>query len=182
MSNEGDDGAKRIPPALLAAVLAKCGDLVQRYLWKRMRRVPRHNIEEISQETYERLLRLLPGEPIEDLERFILGVAWNVACDFAMKSTRERKRLSYEPEDVEKSFELDRDIWLNEPQSEAEMDQELARIARRLPRHLLTTLILCERYGYTYEEAAAKLGTSVHTIKKWLADAKARCQVGANRR
>jgi RNA polymerase sigma factor (sigma-70 family) len=182
MSDEGDAGPKRIPPELLAAVLAKCGNLVQSYLWRRMRSAPRYIIEEISQETYERLLRLLPGAPIENLEAFILAVAQNVARDFEMKESQGRKRLSVDPDDVERCFERRPDIWLNEPQDEAQRAQELLRVEKLLRPHLLATLILCERDGLTYEEAAKKLGKSTHTIKKWLAEAKARCLVDANRR
>ena len=176
MRNERDGRPKRIPPELLDEILARCGNFVQRFIQRRMRGARQYNIEDVSQETYLRLLRLLPGEPIQDLNAFMLAVADNVIRDFAMKDSRDRMRMSFDSDEAERLFER----VVDDPQNEAETDQELAQITKHLPQHLLATLLLCERDGLTYEEAAKKLGKSPHTIKKWLADAKARCLVRAN--
>ena len=90
--------------------------------------------------------------------------------------------MNYDSDEVDRLSELAAEGWVNGPQNAAETKQELERITKHLPPHLLATLILCERDGLTYEEAAKKLGKSPHAIKKYLAEAKARCLVRANRR
>jgi RNA polymerase sigma factor (sigma-70 family) len=182
MRNERDVCPKWIHPESLSALLERYRDRVQRFIKGRMRGAPRHNIEEVCQETHLRLIRLLPGKRIQDLESYISRVAANVAMDFSMKDSRERERTSFDSDEVDRLSELAPAIWINEPQNAAEIEQELARITNHLPPHLMATLLLCERDGLTYEEAAKKLEKSPHTIKKWLADAKALCLVRANRR
>ena len=155
---------------------------MQRLIAKHIRGVPRHSIEDISQETYLRLLRLLPDEPIENLEAYILTVAAHVTVDLAMKDSRERKYMSFDSEQVDRLCELAADGWVNDPQNTAETEQEIAWLTKHLPPILLATLLLCGRDGLTQEEAAKRLGKSPHAVKKYLAEARTRCQVRANRR
>ena len=182
MSNKRDGGPKRELPESPSALLARYGNGVRRFIRRRMRGASQHDIEDVSQETYRRLLRLLRGDPVRNPDSYILTVAANVVKDFAMKDFRERKHMDYDSDEVDSLPEIAADGWGSDPQNATEMEQELARITKHLPPHLLVTLILCERDGLTYEEAAQKLGKSPHAVKKYLAEAKARCLVRANRR
>jgi DNA-directed RNA polymerase specialized sigma24 family protein len=102
--------------------------------------------------------------------------------DFVTNDSQSRERMGFDTDELERFFELMPNGWVEDPQITAEREQELARITKHLPRHLKATLFLCERDGMTYEEAGKKLGKSPNTVKKWLADARAHCQVRANRR
>ena len=173
---------KKIRPESLAELLAKYGNLVRRTVRNRLRGAGQHNIDDVAQETHLRLLRLLPGKHIEDLDSYISTVATNAAIDFVTNDSQNRGRMSFDPDEVEIFFELIPYGWVEDPQNTTEVEQELARITKHLPRHLKATLLLCERDGMTYEEAGKKLGKSPNTVKKWLADARAHCHVRANRR
>jgi RNA polymerase sigma factor (sigma-70 family) len=173
---------KPIPPESLAELLAKYGNLVRRTIQKRLRGSAHHNIDDVAQETQLRLLRLLPGKHIEDLDAYICAVATNAVIDFVTNDSQSRERMGFDTDELERFFELMPNGWVEDPQITAEREQELARITKHLPRHLKATLFLCERDGMTYEEAGKKLGKSPNTVKKWLADARAHCQVRANRR
>jgi len=175
--NEHGDRPKRIPPEALDELLARSANFVRRFIQRRTRGAAQYSIEDIAQETYLRLLRLLPGKSIEDPNAYMLAVAENVIRDFAMKASRDRMLMSFDSDEAERFSER----AVHDSQNEAETEQELVRITNHLPQHLMATLLLCERDGLTYEEASKKLGKSPHTIKKWLADAKARCLVRANR-
>jgi RNA polymerase sigma factor (sigma-70 family) len=180
MANKDDDGRKRGFPESFNALLAKYGSRVQHFIERRMRGAPRHNIEDVSQETYVRLLRLLPGHPIKNPDAYILTVAANVVKEFALRDSRERKLMNYDSDEVDRLSELAEDGWVNGPQNAAEAEQELAWIRKHLPPILLATLILYGRGERTYEEVGRILGKSPHAVKKYLAEARARCQVRAN--
>jgi len=160
---------KTIRPESLAELLAKYGNLVRRTVRKRLRGAGQHNIDDVAQETHLRLLRLLPGKHIEDLDSYISTVATNAAIDFVTNDSQNRGRMIFDPDEVEIFFELIPYGWVEDPQNTTEVEQK-------------ATLLLCGRDGMTYEEAGKKLGKSPNTVKKWLADARAHCHVRANRR
>lgn len=172
---------KPIRPESIGELLAKYGNLVRRTIQKRLRGAAHHDIDDVAQETHLRLLRLLPGKHIEDLDAYISTVATNAVVDFVTNDSQTRERMSFDTDELERFFDLMPNGWVEDPQITAEREQELARITKHLPRHLKATLLLCGRDGMTYEEAGKKLGRSPNTVKKWLADARAHCTVRANR-
>jgi RNA polymerase sigma-70 factor (ECF subfamily) len=147
-----------------------------------MRGAPRASIEDVIQETYLRLLRLLPASSVKNLEAYIRQVATNVVKDFAKRDSRERRHISFDSYEVDKLSDDSAAGWVDPAESAVETEEELARITEHLPPHLRATLLLRKRDGLSYDEIATQLGKSPHTIRKYYFAALALCVVRANRR
>jgi RNA polymerase sigma-70 factor (ECF subfamily) len=182
MAKKGDGGPEQGFPESLSELLTKGSDRVQRFIEQKMRGEPRQSIEDVAQETYLRLLRLLPVNSVRNLQAYVLQVATNVVKDSAMKHSRERKRISFDSDAVDRLSEHLADGSVEDAQDLAEMQEELMQIMKKLPPILRATLLLCTRDELTYEEAAKKLGITPHAIKKYLSEARARFDLLANRR
>jgi len=175
MGNDDGEQERGLPDSL-EALLTGCRDRVLRSIRGRWRRKPQ-DIDDIAQETYLRLLRLLPGASINNPEAYVIKVAINVINDFAAKDCRDRARSN----ELARLSEADTDLLVDSLQDALETEQELAMVTRYLRPKLLAALTLCERDGLTYEETASVLGVTHHTIKRWVADAKAYCMVRAEK-
>jgi RNA polymerase sigma factor (sigma-70 family) len=169
-----DEPERELPESL--EVLLGYRDRVLRSIRRRMGPKPQ-DIDDVAQETYLRLLRLLPGVTIDNPEAYVQRVAMNVINDFAARDLRHRERC----DELARLSEADIDTSVGSLQDAVETEQELAKLTRYLRPKLLAALVLCERDGLTYEEAAPVLGVSQHTIKRWVADAKAYCMVRAKK-
>jgi len=181
MGQDENNGREPGLPDSVETLIMGCRDGVHRLIRRRMRRKP-HDIDDIAQETYLRLLRLVPRGTLNNPEAYVKSVATNVMNDFDSRDARDRGRLSYNSDELAQLSEADADAWVNSLQDAVEAEQELARVTKYLRPKLLAALILCEREGFSYEEAAQKLGVSPSTIKQWLTEARAHCAIRASKR
>lgn len=175
MGNKDGDDPKPGLQESLGDLVARCGGRVQRFIERRLRGASHQSVDDVAQETYLRLLRMPPSAPVENPEAYILQVAANVIKDSAMRDARERERISFDSDDLDKVCERVEHACMDHAQNALEAEQELARIKNTLPPILLATLVLRKRDGLSYEQIAQRLGKSPHTIKKYLSEAIARC-------
>jgi RNA polymerase sigma-70 factor (ECF subfamily) len=140
------------------------GDL-RRFLAKR--RIVESDIKDVCQEVYLRLLRFDRAAVVQNPQAYLFRVAANVAHDFKL---RQQRWQPAEPQDLQAREE--------QPSTQPGPEQlaEQAARARRTAQALATlppmaraALALQIQEELTYEQIAARLGTSRRSVKRAVA-------------
>lgn len=145
---------------------------LHRYLTRRLNNP--EDVDDLAQEVYMRLLRIDEDKIIREPLAYLYGVASHVVADFWIGAERDRDQLNIDGNTVE---EWSNDPALALPDDLAErlnLQQQLERALSQLPPMHAAVLLAHKRDGLSYEETAVKLGISVHTVEKYVTQAKAR--------
>jgi len=139
---------------------------LHRYLARRLSQ--RQDAEDLAQEVYLRLLRIDRAKRVHKPVAYIFGIASHVVADFISESRQGRERVDDrgDPPDERSSSPDELEDRLN-------LQQQLMRAFARLPKTHALVLIAHKHRGLSYEEVAAELGLSVHTVEKYITQAKA---------
>ncbi len=120
---------------------------------------------ELAQETYLRVLRQPPREPVLNARGFIFRIARNLIIDHARsRETRDQHDvgMAYLYEVTGESPELF-DVVAARRDMEA-----LADALKRLPAQCQQIFLLCRLQGLPHKQVARELGVSVSTVEKQL--------------
>jgi RNA polymerase sigma-19 factor, ECF subfamily len=155
----------------LSSVAARYGRRLRRFLSVHLRNV--HDVPDLAQEVYLRLLRVERHETIRNPEAYLFTVASHVIHQHAL-------RRSSEPVSVEITEAL---AELQAPEREepthraesAQRVEALEQALRELPPRVAAALVLHRIEGYTVQEIGDRLGVSRETAKKYLARAAEHC-------
>jgi len=139
---------------------------LHRYLARRLTK--RQDAEDLAQEVYLRLLRVDAAKRVQKPVAYIFGIASHVVADFRseMKHGQERLKEADDEPDDRASAPDDLPDRLN-------LQQQLERAFARLPQTHALVLIAHKHRGLSYEEVAAELNLSIHTVEKYVTQAKA---------
>ena len=166
---EADNSVSRLA---LSAFRAHAREL-QRFL---MRRVgDRHDVDDLSQEVFARLLRVENADLIRSPLAYLLGIATHVIREF-----RQRRQHPLVVFDSEVADTLSEQPDARNSVSDAdqmELRNWLEAALQQLPPTHQLVLLLVKRDGLSYEEASDRTGLSVHTIEKYLVEARARLRL-----
>jgi RNA polymerase sigma-70 factor (ECF subfamily) len=144
---------------------------LHRYLSRRLHQPS--DVDDVSQEIYLRLLQNNRSTLVSKPLRYLYGVAAHVLADFWADRFEDHEHLVVDSDAVES--------WCEEGENAAEdhladnlnlhqqIEQAMAQLA---PTHA-AVLMAHKGNGLTYEEVAAKLGLSIHTVEKYVTQAKA---------
>ena len=129
---------------------------------------------DLTQEVYLRFLRADRDELIRNPEAYLYTVAVNLLREQSVLERRWGRAVD--------AAELPTDpalVNFRTPEEEVESEARMARINRlveALPPKLQAVLILQYRDGLTYQEIAARLGVTPHTVKKYVMQGLALCR------
>ncbi len=130
---------------------------------------------DVAQEVYLRLTRLEDLSSVRDPRAYLYGVATHVVLEYRARAQRDP--VTFDSDTVEN---VSRDAAYAAPDTLAERLDTQRRLERALsslaPTHL-AVLVLHKRDGLSYEEVAGKLGLSVHTVHKYVIQAKAQVRL-----
>ena len=157
-----------------AALVHRYAGAVRRYFSRRLARI--HDTEDLAQEVYLRLLRIENTTRIQRPLNFVYGMARHVLLDHRADSARREDILDSASDS--KPDQCDYSHGLADcPEDQAIIQQQLEDILDKLPPLFSAILLLHDRDGRSYEEVAATLGISVHTVKKYITEARARARM-----
>jgi RNA polymerase sigma factor (sigma-70 family) len=173
VSSNAQSGANQSASGLaLSAFHTHARDL-QRFLLRRVG--DRNDADDLSQEVFARLMRVENVELVRHPLAYLLGIASHVVREF-----RHRKQHVIFDSDMAESLAENVELiprGITNDSEQVELQNWLDDALRQLPATHQVVLLLVKRDGHSYEEAAAKTGLSVHTIEKYLVEARARLRV-----
>ena len=153
-----DEDRTRFLSGLFAAQRAR----LHAYIQRRIRN--KHDLEDIAQEAFLRLLRVPNLDLVRDPIAYLFTIAGNVIKENRIADDRATRAVRIDDEDVYEQLGEYLDI-------EGDMDHD-SRVARlkevlpQLPDKTYATVMLQYFRGYSYQEIADLLGISTHTVKK----------------
>lgn len=149
----------------------KYGAELHRYLVRRLRRP--QDADDLAQEVFLRLLRLKDADFVQKPQSYLYGIASHVVHEFRMRAELESERLTFDSEQIESLSEQRLNLQVQDPLERLQIREQLDRALERLPPTHRAVLLLLKRDGMSYQEAAKALHLSVHTVEKYLFQAKA---------
>lgn len=155
----------------LSAFSAHAREL-QRFLLRRVG--DRQDVDDLSQEVFARLMRVENAELIRNPLAYLFGIATYVVREFRQR--KQQQCVIFDSDMAEALVEDGRDATARNADS-LELQNWLDNALMQLPPAHQAVLLLVKRDGLSYEEAAAKTGLSVHTVEKYLVEARARLRV-----
>jgi RNA polymerase sigma factor (sigma-70 family) len=145
-----------------------------RYLLARLPK--REDAEDLAQEAFLRLLRVPRTDLIAHPDAYLFRIAANLLLEFRLRAKRSRVTF-----DSERADRLSQVLGAeDEPSAKVELLADAASLQQAietLPLKCRTALVLHRRDGLTYSQIGAKLGVSPDMVKKYLAQAVARCRI-----
>jgi RNA polymerase sigma factor (sigma-70 family) len=153
-----------------ASVFGRYAALLHRFLVRRLK--DPESADDVAQEVFSRLARLKQSDFVRKPQSYLFGIAFHVVREFHARV--EHERVTYDSEVLEQLAEHPAEIERDELEARMNLRQQLEQALAQLPEAHRTVLLLCKRDGMTYEEAAKVSGLSVHTVEKYLVQARAK--------
>jgi RNA polymerase sigma-70 factor (ECF subfamily) len=145
---------------------------LHRFLLRRLRRP--EDADDLAQEVFLRLLRRENAELVRKPQAYLFGIAAHVVREFRMYTEREQERLTFDSQELEHAAEHPPDPAPDELAEQLNFECALTRALDLLPPTHRAVLLLVKRDGLSHEEAARLTHLSVHTVEKYIVEARAR--------
>ncbi len=130
-----------------------------------------NDIDDLVQEVFTRLLRVRDTELVRDPLAYLFGIAANVAREFLQR--RYQDNVMFDSEVADRTPAHAEHLMDGGLAERLELRDQLNRALIKLPPTHRLVLLLVKRDGLSYGEAARATGLSVHTIEKYLVEARA---------
>lgn len=143
---------------------------LHRFLMRRLH--SSHHAQDLAQEAYLRLLRVERPELVRQPRAYLYRIAVNLVSEFRLRARREP--ITYDSDALAEAAER-----IEAPADEGDRTadtQQIELILGQLPPLYRAIFVLRKRDGLSYHEIAQQLDISVHTVKKYLARAVAKCR------
>lgn len=148
---------------------------VRRYLLRRLRSTS--DADDLTQEVCVRFLladeALCPRKPLA----YLYGIAANLLADYRSHATRERGSILVDSELAETFMEQGSGAVPAVSADVVGLEQQLTRALSKLPPTHCSVLLAHKRDGMSYQETALRLNLSVHTVEKYVTQAKAQLRM-----
>jgi len=145
---------------------------LHRYLLRRLRKP--QDVDDLAQEVYLRLCRIDDEKAVEKPLAYLYGIASHVLADFRIEIECEREVIEHCGIDDDEWYDCPSCILPDDLGERLNLQQQIARALAQLPATHAAVLLAHKRDGLSYDEVAAKLGLSIHTVEKYVTQAKAR--------
>jgi RNA polymerase sigma factor (sigma-70 family) len=154
-----------------AAFREHAGEL-QRFLARRVAQP--QDADDLAQEVFARLLRVRNADLVRNPLSYLLGIATHVVREFRQR--KQHERVLFDSDLADGHAECG-DEAVQSMTDQLELRERLDRALKHLPAAHQLVLLLVKRDGLSYAEAASASGFSVHTIEKYVVEARARLRV-----
>ena len=144
---------------------------LHRFLMRRLRST--HEAQDLAQEAYLRLLRVERAELVRQPRAYLYRIAVNLVTELRLRSRRDP--ITYDSEAFSEAAETASAAPADEGERAANA-QQIEMLLDQLPPLYRAIFVLRKRDGLSYQEISQQLEISVHTVKKYLARAVARCR------
>jgi len=156
----------------VAMMAAQYGTRLRRFLSVRLRNV--HEVPDLAQEVFLRLLRVDRHESIRNPEAYLFTVASHVVHQHSLSRSSEPNFIDITDAVTELAGPEGEDPLTRS--DNAQRVERLEEILNRLPPRVAAALVLHRVAGCTVEEVAERLGVSESTAKRYLTRAARQCR------
>jgi len=146
---------------------------LQRYLVRRLRHT--QDADDLAQEVFARLLRVKDADLVLNPRAYLLGIAAHVVGEFLQR--RQREPVIFDSDMTDDMCQAPGPTATHACEEQLELQNRLDLALAQLPTTHKLVLLLVKRDGLSYTEAAKSSGLSVHTIEKYLVEARARLRL-----
>jgi len=146
---------------------------LQRFLIRRVNHA--QDADDLAQEVFARLLRVRDAELVRKPLAYLIGIATHVVREFRQR--KQHERVLYDSDLAEDLCDHSEETAAPGIAEQVELQQRLDRALQQLPPAHQLVLLLVKRDGLSYAEAASASGLSVHTIEKYVVEARARLRL-----
>jgi RNA polymerase sigma-70 factor (ECF subfamily) len=147
---------------------------LHRYLLRRVHHL--QDADDLAQEVFARLLRVRDAELVRKPLAYLLGIAMHVVREFRQR--KDNDRVVFDSVVSEELCEqASEGVVARDPADDLEISNRLDRALALLPPTHQLVLLLVKRDGLSHTEAARTAGLSVHTIEKYVVEARARLRL-----
>jgi RNA polymerase sigma factor (sigma-70 family) len=146
---------------------------LQRFLSRRVGQP--QDADDLAQEVFARLLRVRNADLVRNPLSYLLGIATHVVREFRQR--KQHERVLFDSDLAEVVAEQTETAPAQSMTEQFELRERLDKALKRLPAAHQLVLLLVKRDGLSYTEAAKAAGLSVHTIEKYVVEARARLRV-----
>jgi RNA polymerase sigma-70 factor (ECF subfamily) len=153
-------------------VLGGQGSRLAAFIRRRVRQPA--DASDLTQEVYLRFLRADREELIRNPEAYLYTVAVNLLREQSVLARRWAQSVDASQLPTDPAL-----VNFRTPEEEVDREARMSRITalvESLPPKLLAVLVLQYRDGLTYQEIAARLGVTTHTVKKYVMQGLAICR------
>ena len=131
--------------------------------WLRKRFSSVHDVDDIVQEAYLRILRASKdGDPLRSPKAFLFATARNLALDRVRHSKVERIDVLAE---IDALSVMGKDTGIPETLAHAQELELLTQAIQSLPKRCRQVITLRKIYGLSQREVASELGIAEHTVE-----------------
>jgi RNA polymerase sigma factor (sigma-70 family) len=146
---------------------------VQRFLLRRVNKL--QDADDLAQEVFARLLRVRDADLVRNPLAYLIGIAAHVVREFRQRQQHER--VTFNSAVADPLCENSGHPVRFDAAERLEMRQWLDHALGQLPPTHQLVILLVKRDGLSYAEAALASGLSVHTVEKYVVEARARLRV-----
>jgi RNA polymerase sigma-70 factor (ECF subfamily) len=145
-----------------------------RYLLRRLRSA--QDAEDLVQEVYLRLLRVVDSRQIRFPQAYLYRIAFNVLCEFQVRARDSEVTFNSETADQVAEYWADETALPEEAMEETLREERLERTIAELPPMQRAVLRLAAKQNLSHAQIAEALGISVSTMRNHLYKAIASCR------
>ena len=146
---------------------------LQRFLARRVGQP--QDADDLAQEVFARLLRVRNADLVRNPLSYLLGIATHVVREFRQR--KQHERVLFDSDLAEVLAEHTEGVCEQSMTEQFELRERLDKALKQLPAAHQLVLLLVKRDGLSYAEAAKAAGLSIHTIEKYVVEARARLRV-----
>ena len=166
MPSESSNAASR----LAVTAFREHASELQRFLIRRVGHA--QDADDLAQEVFARLLRVRDVELVRKPLAYLIGIATHVVREFRQR--KQHEKVLFDSAVTDDLCENPLSAAQKGIAEELELQQSLDSALTQLPPTHQLVLLLVKRDGLSYAEAAKASGLSVHTIEKYVVEARAR--------
>lgn len=159
--------------SLAAAAFRKYSPGLHRYLSRRIRGSA--DVEDLTQEIFERFLRVTAADSIRNPQAYLFRIASHVVSDSLLED--EKCVVTYDSEAADEQTDNPAVTAPGDMSDQIALSQELHRALSQLPDMQRAVILLAIRDGLSHSEVARKTGLSVSTVGLYVCEARARLRV-----
>lgn len=165
--------SKRNPNnALASQAFGRYRRELHRYLMRRLRQPT--DVDDLAQDVYMRMLAIDTAKVVHKPLAYLYGIASHVLADYRIEVEQEREHITVDSDTVDEWAEQPSCILPDDLADRLNLQQQIDRALAQLPPTHAAVLLAHKRDGLSYEEVAVKLNLSLHTVEKYVTQAKAR--------